>query len=332
MSNQVFVAWTDFQRRQLSMADCFGFEVVFLPARVTGRLGKALEYVAQILRTLRLLVSRRPKVLWLQLPPTPLLWTAILFRRIYAPELLIVADCHNAMLRPPWVSFPGVRLLRKCHLVLVHNQAVYSDAAKIGVALERLLVLEDAPARISPVAPPRAFDGIPRPWVLLPASFKSDEPIEEVLQAAILAPEISFLLTGNPDRARKRFEGLKVPDNVYRLGFLAKDQFDSLLAHCDAVLGLTKFDGIQLSVCNEAVGAGKPMILSDTKLLRHLFGRGSVFVDSFDPQALAAGCRAALAQLETLTHQVLALREERTACWREVQAAAAARALGIELR
>jgi hypothetical protein len=96
-------------------------------------------------------------------------------------------------------------------------------------------------------------------------------------------------------------------------------QFDALLTHCDVVLALTKFDGIQLSVCNEALGFGKPMVMSDTPLLRQLFGSAAVAVDSGQPAAIVQGIQQACQQGPRWSEAARVLAAKRRQQWQYEQ-------------
>jgi hypothetical protein len=86
------------------------------------------------------------------------------------------------------------------------------------------------------------------------------------------------------------------------------------------VLALTKSEGIQLSVCNEALGFRKPMVVSDTAILRSMFGRGSVLVDPHhSPEALQKAIVVALESRDSLTRQAADLCECRILEWNNVQ-------------
>jgi hypothetical protein len=213
----LYLAWAAFQRRQVSMAEPAGFDCVFLPLHYKGRshLLRALHYLRLAWRTLTLLRARRPPVLWLQLPQLPLLWAALLHRRLYQPDLVLVADCHNAVFRPPWSTRPwGVSLLGRCEAVLVHNQAQRAPALAQGVPASRLCVLEDVPPLRPAAAPPplpAAFAGRPRPWVLFAGSYGSDEPVAEVLQAARLLGTGVVALTGRLSNAAKNGHDIRQP-------------------------------------------------------------------------------------------------------------------------
>jgi hypothetical protein len=173
----VYLAWAAFQRRQVSMAELAHFDCVFLPLAYKGRnhVLRAAHYALLFWHTLRLLAQRRPSQLWLQLPQMPLLWAALIYRALFDRRVQLIADCHNAVFKPPWSTLPlGVSLLGRSDLILVHNQDMLAQALALGVPAARTRVLEDVPplrnaAPSSPV--PEAFAGRPHPWVLFAGSY-----------------------------------------------------------------------------------------------------------------------------------------------------------------
>ncbi|UFS68821.1 hypothetical protein LPW11_13025 [Geomonas sp. RF6] len=317
---QIHVAWTTFQRRQVSMAPHCDFELLFLPIkRRTGLFSKGMQYVRNGWQTLQVLREKRADVVWIQLPQVPLLWVALAYRILVNRKATIIADCHNKMFRRPWSAFPlGVSQLKRCDVVLVHNDDVMDQALALGVPREKLSVVEDPPASFEKVEARPLFPEIPRPWLVFPASFNEDEPLVELMQGAAQLPEMSFLITGNTRNCRDESLIRNAPKNVHFVGFLPTCDFDSLIMGCDAVIALTKFDGIQLSVCGEAVGAGKPMVVSDTSTLRRLFPAGSVFVKD-TAEGIASGAKEVMGRLEELKGAVLAQRDEITGRWRSTR-------------
>jgi len=322
---QLFVAWVPFQRRSVSMAAYFNYELEFVALSFKNRLLRPFEYVIKALKTLGLLVSRSPQVVWLQLPPTILLYLGYLYKATLKRDAIIIADCHNATFRKPWIALPGiVRLLNSCSLVLVHSEQVEQQAKDLGIAPDLVCLLEDPPSVIEPdsgasgtsdaIAPKQPIP-YAHPWALCPCSFNRDEPIGELIAAAGLAPEITFVITGKPSRAKGIHDLSNLPKNVVLSGFLPLDRFDELLLSADVVLGLTKLDGIQLSAAVEAIGAGTPMVLSNTTLLKKLFYKGAIYVDSNIPKSIAQGAQQAIAGHSTLTQAVVELRKERQLAW-----------------
>lgn len=321
----VHVAWAQFQRRQHSIAAITGMECVFLQRTTrNGLLATGLDYCSLAWRTWRLLQSRRPQVLWIQLPPVALLWVALLARRLFLPHLKLIADCHNAMFRRPWSSIPGgLRWLERCDAVLVHNEEVHRVAVELGVSRARLRVLEDVPPQVTTMdsgALASQYWDRPRPWIVMPGSFSHDEPILELARAAARMPEATFFITGRTERAARYGHGLDdLPPNVVTPGYLERSEFERLLHASDLVLALTRVEGIQLSVCNEALGFGKAMVASDTKVLRSMFGSACELAADHQPDTLIACFRRALARKDALERQARDLAQARTQAWKTTQ-------------
>jgi glycosyltransferase involved in cell wall biosynthesis len=162
----------------------------------------------------------------------------------------------------------------------------------------------------------RALVRAPRPWIVFPGSFAADEPVAELLAAARLAPEMTFIVTGRSQNAKINGHDLStLPPNVVLPGFVPVEAFDDLLREADVVLALTREEGVQLSVCNEALGFSRAMVASNTVLLRSLFGEAAVMADTANPDAIVAACKQALA--EQLERQELsrALARKRIELW-----------------
>jgi glycosyltransferase involved in cell wall biosynthesis len=326
---QLYIAWIGFQRRQLSMQAYWGYELLFLPIKSRYQALKLLEYSLHFVRTLRLLIKSKPDIIWAQLPQVPLFSAALFYKKCFSPNTKLVADCHNGMFRLPWSQWPfAFSQINSADVVLVHNETMVDTAKGMGITDKLIQVLEDAPASIEKCDVTNM--SYHRPWLIFPSSFGEDEPIKELFEAASLVPELTFVITGNPDRAKGLHDLCTKPNNVHLTGFLPTTEFNKLLLSADAVIGLTRFDGVQLSVCNEALGAGKPMILSDTALLRKLFYQGSIFVSPFNPGAIADGCLKAVSELERLSIESRELARVRTSSWLKMQADPIAKILGIK--
>jgi len=314
---QIFVAWISFQRRIVSMEAYFGYEPICIPVLFKQWFLKPLDYFLKTAQTLTVFLKQKPQVIWIQQPPSPLLYLAHFYKACLDRQVKIVADCHNASLRKPWNSSPFlIPLLNRCDVVLVHNKSVLEQALDLGILSERLVVLRDRTSTIecSNLHLPYTMS---RPWILAPCSFSSDEPIEQIFIAARQAPELTFIITGNQARAAGRHNLTNIPSNLKLMGFLPRAEFDALLCQADIVLGLTKLEGIQLSVAGEAVSVGKPMVLSDTATSRQLFYKGAIYVDPLNPESIAQGCRDALLHQSQFKHDICELREESDRQWLE---------------
>lgn len=292
-----------------------------MPVPKCGRIIKVFHYLRLLIASIARLRSEAPDVVWVQLPQVPALWAALIYRMLSSKRIKVVADCHNAQLRAPWSSFPrALWSLKQCDVVLVHNEAMHVKAAEIGWPMDKVLVLEDVPA----VGKERPSSGLafsyiktPKPWVLFPGSFATDEPIAEVLEAARIAPEVTFIITGRSERAQQNGHDIfSLPPNVVLPGFLSIEMFDDLLREADVVMGLTKEEGIQLSVCNEALSFGKPLVTSNTRILEKLFGRAAILVDTRAPESIAQGCLRACAEAGERTVKSRQLALDRLMDWK----------------
>lgn len=321
LSSQVgiYFAWAGFQRRQVSMAIYCGFEIIFLPTRRPANwLRKGFSYLHNAWLTLAILRKRQPITIWMQLPQVPLMWIALFYRLFTRRKVTLIADCHNAMFRPPWSHVPlGVGLLSQCDIVLTHTNEMKNQAASLGVNADRLMVVGDPPALIAPGSNHVKTLNCARPWIVFPASYAEDEPIIEILDAARLIPSVSILFTGDSSRLLRRGVKINIPENVSFLGYVPRTEFESLLVESDAIIAFTKLEGLQLSVCGEALGAGKPLLMSDTQTLRRLFPIGAVFVNSSEPKSIADGLKRLLAQKGDLARQINELRVLRHKEWEQ---------------
>jgi hypothetical protein len=312
----LYFAWLTFQRRQVSMADEFEYENVFLPLRWrSSKALKTLSYLRNILIMFKYLVTQRPKRVWVQLPQTFLLWP-VLFYKLFV-KIDVIADCHYAMFRGRWSKVPlGLNLLKYVDVVVVHNELEREAAEKSGVPLSLIVVLEDAPASFEILNNGCSLPTVARPWVLFPGSFAEDEPVSELLDVAKKMPDVQFFMTGSLEKAKKVIDIQRVPENFHLMGFMPMKDFDELLCSSNIILALTKFDGIQLSVCNEAVGAEKAMVLSNTSLLKTLFPQGTVFVDPLSVESIQKGIEVALTKQYELEKQMKCFHQVRWDTWR----------------
>ncbi|TCK84946.1 hypothetical protein C8N28_0242 [Albibacterium bauzanense] len=316
----MFIAWIKFQRRASSMQPFFNFNLQFILPIFQQRKLKIFDYFGKGIETLWMLLKRRPKTLWVQLPPTPLLNIALIYKRFFNKNMIIIADCHNGLFSDKWARFLGnCSTLNKADLILVHNHVIERIAIERGVKASKLLVLETKPAYKNTQNISSYNLNIQTPWILMPCAFAIDEPISVVFEAAKLIPEIQILISGDTRRAVGIHDLNKIPENVTLTGYLSEDDYESLFIQAHAILGLTTESHIQLSVANEATGFEKPMILSDTELLRDLFNKGAVYVDTLSPMSLAEGIKTAILNKDSLAEDVRVLKIERNKKW-EMQA------------
>jgi len=316
VSKQIYIAWIDFQRRASSMNQYMDFDLHYLPPPFAPKWLKPIGYLGQAFQTIRLVLAARPDVVWVQSPPG-LIPHVLLALRAVTRRFGLVVDCHNASMIPPWSRFPGVAwVLNRCDRVLVHNEEMRGVAEALGIRPERLRVLEDPPPMLDLPEPDAAAEAGDPPFVLVPCSFNADEhaPIPAVLGAARLMPDIRFKITGRRYKAEALGFTRDAPANVEFTDYLTIEGFEQLLAGASVVLGVTSRTNCQLSVANEALGAHSALVLSDTGILRKMFGEAALFARN-TPEELAAALREAIDHRVELEARSEALKLRRQASW-----------------
>jgi len=286
----VYIAWAGYQRRAVSMQKYLAFELFHLPPNEGGKLSKLLGYFRQTASTLGIIRRSKPDVVWVQLPPNFIVHVLLAWRFVSASKFKIILDCHNAALRRPWLSTPLLAsACRASDLLIVHNEEVMQQLPENLIRHEAAaIVLEDPPSSFERERPNLPIEN----FVLVPCSFHDDEPIEMILAAARRAPSIRFKITGKIEKAQAKGYLKNVPGNVDFTGFVSEDDFNRLLHSSAVVAGVTTYEGIQLSVASEAVGAGKALILSGTRILRGMFGDCAMFFENTEESFAEAALQA----------------------------------------
>jgi glycosyltransferase involved in cell wall biosynthesis len=315
-STTLAVAWAPFQARTVALAEALGGEACFVTSgRRRGLTTAPLRYLECGLRTWRWLEERRPERVLVITPPVvaPMVAWAWCRRRGAA----LVIDCHTDTFHAPrwrWARPLHRWLLRRSRAALVHTEEALELVRAWGA--RGLLVPDDLPG------PEEAAGGIPvpadvpssRPTVLVAGSLDGNEPVAETVAAAALLPQVQFRFTGDPANVPRALRD-KAPANVVFTGFLPYPRFLGEMAAAHAVAVFSTDPHIMNRAAFEAVGLGRPLVLSDLPGLRARFAAGAVFTPN-RPEAMARAIAGALEDRGALAErsQALArcLRRQRT--------------------
>jgi glycosyltransferase involved in cell wall biosynthesis len=299
------VAWAAFQPRTVRLAEELEGHSVFVSST---RLAKnpallPLRYLSAAYRTWSLLERHRPWRVLVITPPVvaPLVsWLWCAWRR--RP---LVIDCHTGAFhsrRWAWARPLHRWVLRRARAVLVHTD----DALSLvdGWGAPGLLVPDDLPVPEEAEARSSARS----PVVLVAGSFDGNEPVEAVLEAARRLPEVDVRLTGDPELVAPELRRT-APANAVLTGFLPYPRFLGELMAADVVAAFSTDPQIMNRAAFEAVGLGRPLVLSDLPALRGRFGEAAVFTPN-DPPRMAEAVRAALRDRVELAARSSALAVE----------------------
>lgn len=239
-----------------------------------GLLAAPFKYSYQAVKTLWLLFRQRPKIVFVQSPPS----FAVLFVYLYClvGNGRFVVDAHSdAMQAPHWTRPRWLYrfLARQAVTTIVTNEHFQQQINSWG---GHAFVLRDIPTTF-PKGEAFYFNSACN--VVMVNTFAADEPLADVLAAAAELEDVQFYVTG-----KKRRDGQPIPSpvppNVHFTGFLPTEDYYALLDGCQAVMCLTtRNHTMQRGAC-EALALGKPIITSDWPLLKSYFHKGTVHVDN----------------------------------------------------
>ena len=266
------VAWAPYSRRSEAFAKELGgpfYGIHYL--RFQEPLYAPFKYIPQAIRTLFVLFRERPRAVHVFNPPFGCGQMVDLYARLTGAPFVL--DHHSAAFLRIWSWARPIQkyLARRAAMNIVTNRHWEKIVQSWGG--ETIIIVGPVPD----LPPGRTVVFEPGFHVACISIFSIDEPLEAVVGAASLLPEIRFYITGDSRRASQRFlESL--PPNVSCTGFLPEDQYVGLLRAADAIMCLTTRDHTLQLGGIEAVAVGKPLLTSDWPFLREVFSGGTVFV------------------------------------------------------
>jgi glycosyltransferase involved in cell wall biosynthesis len=317
MSALIFLVWAPYSVRAESISNRLGASLHTLSYKTRLKVYAPVKYPLLFYKTLHLLASEKPTTIICQTPPIFCPLAAMFYAAINKRKnLRIIIDAHTASFEKPW-SFPILKTITKW--VIGNSKAVIVANAELqNIVYQNYgvmpLVLDDGVPQVDyasqeasqirinraskydqqyhlPVSmhahlglKEREDESVRTKFaVAVISSFASDEPIEEVIEAAkILAETTAFYITGDPSRlaSRKLFEWKQTANNVIFTGFLNQREYIGLLKRVDAVMVLTRRHHNMLSGAHEALALEKPLITSDWPPLRKYFSAGTAYVNN----------------------------------------------------
>jgi glycosyltransferase involved in cell wall biosynthesis len=244
---------------------------------VTSRRGvwiAPIKYALQSVWTLSLLLQKRPSLVFVQSPPG----LAVLMVAIYCALTgsRYIVDAHSAALqlsvwtKPRWL---WAGLARKALATIVTNEHMAHMLQGWGA---RALVIRDIPTTF-PEGGTYPLNGDFN--VTMVNTFATDEPLQQVLEAAQGMDGVRLYVTGSIRRGDPQLLE-HAPKNVTFTDFLSIEEYYALMRGSHAVMCLTTRDNTMQRGACEALSLGKPIITSHWHILKEYFHKGTVHVDN----------------------------------------------------
>ena len=289
----VMVSWMTHIPRSTDLAQALDAQAVYMPWARPGRsvARTSLGWLRSGLRTWRV-VRHLPagSVVLATAPPVFCPLVALLAAR--RSGVHVAVDLHSGGLndaRWRWSVNIMRWAIRHAEAVIVTNPDLL-EGQDTGVT--PVLVIQDPVwTGAWPLVDPRPMPG--RPYAIFPASGSTDEPIGALAEAAaLLEGQVEIVVTGDRPVLSQR-PGLRLT------GFLPAAEFQDLMAHATVVLALTTREATMQRAAYEGLQLGRPLVCSDTKVLRRVLGNAAVFVENSGP-GIATGIMDATSRADEL--------------------------------
>jgi glycosyltransferase involved in cell wall biosynthesis len=289
--------WISWERHRRSRELARALDVPLVEIVSGGpRLWRSLSCAA---RTVGVLLRVRPTLLFVQNPSVQLAYLTGLMKPLLGYTLVV--DRHSNFdfddTERGLFNHLSNDSIRRADLTIVTNDTIADLVERKG---GRALVLQDLLPTLRPG--PRALPEAKARIVYI-CSFLPDEPVLALLGAASrLGEEYRVYVTGKVSKAyRDRVRS--APPNVTFTGFLAEEDYASLLGAADLVVVLTTRVNTLLCGAYEGVSLGKPLVLSDQVVLREYFTRGVVLTEN-TPEGIEAAIRNAVRERDRLSAEM----------------------------
>jgi glycosyltransferase involved in cell wall biosynthesis len=310
MKQMLFISWISHNRRSQLISNKLDIKLHQIQILKRRYFLAPIRYLLQTIYTLKICIREKPKVVFVQNPPIFAPLAVYFYAKFWKAHLII--DSHTFALLAWWWkwSLPiHAYLSRRAITTIVTNDH-----------LNEMIESWRAPSFILadiPTAFPLGERFIPKGDfnVAVINTFAEDEPVDEVLKAAALLPDVQFYITGDLIKAKKKYL-LNCPDNVTFTGFIPDEQYFGLLRAVAVIMVLTNDDHTMQRGACEAVSLGKPIITSNWPLLRNYFNKGTIHVENSSDH-IQKGIKTAKDKLEILENEVLDLQRERWIEWED---------------
>ena len=300
------VAWDNYQGRTQALAAALGGRAWYIRSRPKHKAFLPVRYLVDSIRMWALLRRHRPAVLIVITPPVVAPLVAWLWCSTHRCRLVV--DCHTGAFHS-WKWRWSARLLRpvcqKAAAALVHTLEDEELVAAWGASA--LLVPDDLPDPRQAAAPPTAA-GL---RVVVAGSLDGNEPVAEVVEATRLVPDVEFRLPGDEQRVPLSVRQ-GAPRNATFTGWLDYPTFLGELLAANVVAVFSTDPHIMNRAAFEAVGLGRPLVLSDLPGLRSRFGDAALFAPN-DPRSMADVMLQALGRQDELAARSKALQAQLSA-------------------
>lgn len=274
----VFIEWSKYNSRGASFSASIGAKIFFIGTANVGRnpLRSFLTYFPKTLENIKILNRENPEIIIITNTTWIIAIVNYLYARIRGKKLLL--DSHSCAFDDSWLKYPIILskyFAKNSFMSFVTNAAHVKLVQNWGA---EVLLLNDIPFEDG-LKTSQKLQLSEKFNICYVCTFAEDEPFEEVFRAAERLSDITLYVTGKFDRVN--IDPQKYP-NIKFLGFVNNDEYKLYINNADAIMTLTTREDTMQRAGSEAISVGKPLITSDTQMLRNTFKFGTIFVKNLE--------------------------------------------------
>ncbi|MEN8129856.1 MAG: hypothetical protein ABFS45_06615 [Pseudomonadota bacterium] len=309
MTDVIWVSWQG-HRRTSGICDYLAVDLHVVKSTKKS----VTRYPQLIYRTIRLLRTEKPKVLFIQNPSIVLTALSILLRPFFGYRLVV--DAHNEAVQPYVHDNLAVRivstfLLRNADLTIVTNLYL---AETVTANRGEAFVLPDRLPEIDGLNPVDLVQGAFN--IIVIATYAADEPILSIIDAAaMLQGRVTLYVTGDYSRLDESIRR-HLPANIVFTGFLSDEDYWGYLKSADAIIDLTTMDNCLVCGAYEGVAVAKPLVLSRNDATVRYFSKGVVYTDN-SAQDIHRALLELIGSHDSLSGEMAELADELPGEWKK---------------
>ncbi|MHA1336646.1 MAG: hypothetical protein ACTSPW_13045 [Promethearchaeota archaeon] len=307
MNSAIWLTW-EIHRRNRTISDELNIKLFELNTNWLS----LFKYIQLLFKTYKVLIQENSKIIFAQNPSLILSLFVTFYCNI--TKRVVVIDAHNV-----GIFFEHKkRLMKKIGQKL--NDLIIKNANLILITNDNLGKYVKSKGGISFTLP----DPFPKFTkcdkislkgkrnVFYICSFSSDEPFQEVFEAAkYLDKNTVIYVSGN---FNGKIHKNNLPSNIILTGFIDESNYINFLNSVDVIMDLTTRDNCLVCGAYEGISVEKPLILSDTKVLKNYFS-GSALYTNNKAADIALKINEALENRDKLVEEVKKIKEIRLKEW-----------------
>jgi len=316
----IFISWSNYHGRTHKLGDAFGAEIHYIKNFINTRgliwkLFFIFDYLLKSLKTLNVILSSRPDVVFIQNPPSIAPVVTVLYSRFI--KFKVVLDSHNSAFEKPWKFIPFHKwALEKADAVLIHNdQLLYSIIDDPYYKSINFKVLNDKLIDYKV----KKNDLQKTIYFLVISTFNFDEPMDILLESVKIfnahnISNVNFKITGNYKKEPGLYSKYTKEENIEFLGFVPREEYDHFLMNAYGVISFTTRDNVQQCAVMEAISAEVPFISNNDPINTSLSG-GKMILSEITKEGIVKSLELFIKERDQLVNSMPEIKAELSEKW-----------------